>query len=154
MAYAVPAAHVPTRFLVEMQGTMRSKPVPTEPNANRLPEPEVVSSYFDDGFAPRLAAMCLRWPEEPACLRASLWKLPDNVRLISPVPQHFGVRILRHAEDCYDVCLVWDRQSLHWPQARRAELIGSGIEAVLAALGTEMQNLLEQPIAVPLKAAA
>ena len=121
---------------------------------NRLPEPEVVSSYFDDGFAPRLAAMCLRWPNEPGCRRAVLWKLPDKVRLISPAPRRFGVRILRNADDSYDVCLVWDRLSLHWPNAQRAELIGSGMETVLAALGTELGHLLEQPIAAPLKAAA
>ena len=91
----------------------------------QLPSPELVSSYIHDGFTPLLGAMCLRWPEEVDATRTVPWHLPENVRLIDTLPERFGVRILRTAEDGYDVCLLWNRVSLRWPEARREDLLHS-----------------------------
>lgn len=125
-----------------------------EPSMKHLPAPELVSSYFDDGFSPLLGAMCLRWPEEPEFSRAHLWHFPGGVRLIDLVPEHFGIRILRTADDGYEVSLLWNRTALFWEQARREELLDSSLRAVLACLGTDLGHLLDQPVLQPLKAAA
>jgi hypothetical protein len=120
----------------------------------RFSSPEVVASYFADGFTPRLAAMQLCWPDPEDVQRTRLWRLPGNVRLLDTVPERFGIRILRHGEDCYEVSLLWNRVSLHEPAVSRAELLRSALGPVLAAVGTDLAHLLEQPVAAPLRRAA
>jgi hypothetical protein len=120
----------------------------------QLPSPELVSSYFHDGFTPLLGAMCLRWPEELDVTRSVPWHLPENVRLIDTLPERFGVRILRTGDDGYDVCLLWNRVSLRWTEVRRDDLLHSSLQPVLASLGTDLAHLLDQPVLEPLKLAA
>ncbi len=110
-----------------------------------LPAADVVSCYFDDGVAPRLAAMRLRWPDD-AGTNARLWRLPENVRLISTLPESFGVRIHRTASDAYEVCLLWNRITLHWAGIPRSQLLNSSLGTVLTSIGTDLDNLLNQPI--------
>jgi hypothetical protein len=119
-----------------------------------LPAPEVVSSYFDEAFTPLLGAMELHWPDEPELSRASLWQLPTGVRLIDTLPRWFGVRILRTNDDVYEVCLLWNHVALRWTDARRADLLQSSLQPILASLGTDLAHLLDQPVLVPLKLAA
>jgi hypothetical protein len=120
-----------------------------------LPEPEVVSCYFDDGFTPRLAAMCLRWPDDDeATTQACLWRLPEDVRLLDVLPQRFGVRIQRVDTDAYDVALVWNHLSLCWSSLPRHEVVNSSLGQVLRALGTDLGNLLAQPVMGPVSVAA
>jgi hypothetical protein len=119
-----------------------------------LPAPEVVSSYFDEAFTPLLGAMELCWPDEPDPTRATLWHLPEGVRLVDTLPRWFGVRILRTNDDTYDVCLLWNHVALRWTEACRADLLASSLQPILASLGTDLTHLLDQPVLVPLKLAA
>ena len=108
-----------------------------------LPEPEVVRCFFDDSVQPRLPAMCLHW-ENGAQER--LWELPDNVCLAGPPPKRFGVSIHRRLSDAYAVRLLWNQTALSWPALTRAELLGSALAPLLAALGTDLWHMLEQPV--------
>jgi hypothetical protein len=110
-----------------------------------LPPPEVLRCYFDDAFAPRLPAMCLRWDSE-ALGGDRLWELPEGVTLVGPPPERFGVSIRRRGEDSYDVRLLWDRTCLTWGALPRAELLGSALAPLLGAMGTDLWFLLDQPV--------
>lgn len=107
-----------------------------------LPAPEVVRCYFDATFEPHLPAMCLRWEEDAE----SLWELPEGVRFSGPPPHQFGIRIQRWADDSYSVRLLWDRTCLTWLDLTRGQLLASDLEPLLAALGTDLWYLLDQPL--------
>jgi hypothetical protein len=111
-----------------------------------LPEPEVVRSFFDDSFHPRLPAMCLRWYDDSGPASERLWELPDGVCLAGPPPERFGVSIQRRAADTYSVRLLWNHTGLNWPSLTRAELLTSALAPLLAALGTDLWHLIDQPI--------
>lgn len=111
-----------------------------------LPEPQVLRCYFDESVTPHLPAMCLRWNSEPASAAACTWGLPGGVNLMGPLPERFGVSIRRTAQDAYDVRLLWARTYLAWRSLPRAELLDSALAPLLAALGTDLWYLLEQPI--------
>jgi hypothetical protein len=113
---------------------------------NTLPEPEVLSCCFEESFTPRLAAMQLRWPDDGTQLRTHVWQFPEGVRLLGPLPERFGVSIHRMSDDAYDVCLVWGRMSLQWNGISRRDLLTGSIGPMLRALGTDIANLLNQPI--------
>jgi hypothetical protein len=121
-----------------------------------LQPPEVVRCYFDDGFAPRLPAMCLRWDAGGAMGGDRLWDLPEGVTLVGPPPERFGVSIRRCGEDSYSVRLLWDRTYLTWGDLPRAQLLTSALAPLLGAMGTDLWYLLDQPVkpeAEPLRAA-
>jgi hypothetical protein len=107
-----------------------------------LPTPEVTRCFFDDAFEPHLAAMCLRWNGGGK----RLWELPDGATLVGPPPERFGVSIRRVAADGYLVRLLWDGNYFVWQSARRGQLLTSALATVLAALGTDIWYLLEQPV--------
>jgi hypothetical protein len=111
-----------------------------------LPEPEVVRCYFDDGFDPRVPAMCLRWRPESFGQTDRLWELPEGLCLAGPAPERFGVNIQRQSADSYAVQLLWDRTRLIWPDLNRAQLLTSCLAPLLGALGTDLWYLLDQPI--------
>jgi hypothetical protein len=110
-----------------------------------LPPPEVLRCYFDDGFAPRLPAMCLRWDAELAGGERS-WELPEGVTLVGPPPERFGVSIRRRGEDSYSVRLLWDRSCLTWEDLTRTQLLTCSLEPLLGAMGTDLWYLLDQPV--------
>ena len=110
-----------------------------------LPPPQVVACYFDIGFMPPIAAMLLTWPP-PLDAESSTWKLPRGESVAGRLPRRFGVRIRRQAEDAYAVAVVWDSTYRQWFSLRRKEVAGSAIEPVLAALGTQLAYLLDQPV--------
>ncbi len=121
-----------------------------------LPPPQVVRCYFDDGFTPRLPAMCLRWDRE-LLGGERLWELPEGVTLAGPPPERFGVSIRRRGEDSYSVRLLWDRTCLTWDDLPRVQLLTSALAPLLGALGTDLWYLLDQPVrpaAVPCERAA
>lgn len=109
----------------------------------KLPEPEVQSCYFDDAFVPSLSTMCLRWPDEA---RGGRWSFPASVCLTGPPPERFGVRIHRTDDDAYEIYLRWNNISLHWQATPRDQLVRSAIGTILAALGTNVDHILDQPI--------
>lgn len=109
-----------------------------------LPAPEAVRCYFDTTFEPHLPVMCLRWrmddtEEEP------VWQLPEGVRF-SGLPRHFGIRIQRRSANSYAVRLLWDRTRLTWLDLTRDQLLDSDLDPLLAALGTDLWYLLDQPL--------
>jgi hypothetical protein len=108
-----------------------------------LPSPQVVASSFDVGFVPPLAAVQLVWPADAPS--QDPWTLPNGEQLTGPPPGRFGVRIRRQAEDAYAVTLLWDSTYRQWYSLRRRELQASSLGAVLAALGTPLESLLDQP---------
>jgi hypothetical protein len=110
-----------------------------------LPPPEVVRCYFDDGFAPRLPAMCLRW-DAAALGGERLWELPEGVTLHGPPPARFGVSIRRRGDDSYNVRLLWDRTCLTWDDLPRAQLLNCALAPLLGAMGTDLWYLLDQPV--------
>ena len=114
-----------------------------------LPEPEVIGCLFDDTFAPPLAVMRLHWPgAEPL-----VWDVPGSVRLVGPPPPRFGLRIHRRDTDSYAVYLLWDRGSFLWPALSRREVLHTSLTPLLAAMGTDLAYLLDQPVGeVPLMA--
>src|SRR5262249_22945488 len=110
-----------------------------------LPEPHVVRCYFDDGFQPRLPAMSLRW-EEGSGASERLWELPDGFCLTGPPPEQFGITIQRRTADSYSVRLLWNQTGLSWPTLSRAELLTSCLAPLMSAMGTDLWQLLDQPI--------
>ncbi|HKI38772.1 MAG TPA: hypothetical protein VKA46_43385 [Gemmataceae bacterium] len=110
-----------------------------------LPAPEVLRCYFDDGFVPRLPAMCLRWDTE-AMGGERRWELPEGVTLVGPPPERFGVSIRRRGDDSYNVRLLWDRTCLTWEDLPRAQLLDSALAPLLGAMGTDLWYLLDQPV--------
>jgi hypothetical protein len=112
-----------------------------------LPTPQVLRSYFDDQFEPRLPVTCLRWQEDPSEeADAVAWDLPGGVRLEGPPPRCFGWGVHRHGPDAYAVRMLWDRTGFTWASLTRAELLRTALVPLLAALGTDLANLLDQPV--------
>jgi hypothetical protein len=112
-----------------------------------LPAPHVVACYFDIGFVPPLAAMQLAWPS-PTAGQGS-WTLPSGEVLSGPPPARFGLHVRRQADDAYAVTLLWDSTYRQWFSLRRRELLASSLGLVLAALGTPLEYLLDQPTGPP-----
>lgn len=110
-----------------------------------LPAPEVVRCYFDTTFEPHLPAMCLRW-EDDADAEDHVWELPEGVRFSGSPPRQFGIRVQRQAADSYSVRLLWERTSLTWLDLTRSQLLNSDLDGLLAALGTDLWYLLDQPL--------
>ena len=109
-----------------------------------LPEPEVGDCYFDGGFSPSLAAMHLRWPEGRPAER--VWTLPDGTSFPGPLPERFGIRIHRWADDCYRVQLLWDRRACSWEAVGREQMLASSLQPLLAAMGASLAYFLDQPV--------
>jgi hypothetical protein len=114
-----------------------------------LPVPEVVRCYFDESFEPHLPAMCLRWQQEEHDGTEAVWELPEGMRVTGPPPRHFGVLIQRQALDSYFVRLLWDRTCLTWHDLTREQLLHCDLDPLLAALGTDLWYLLDQPLPDP-----
>jgi hypothetical protein len=89
--------------------------------------------------------MQLRWPAaEAEAVRP--WALPGGEVLHAALPRRFGLLIRRQAEDAYALSLVWDSACKQWFSLRRHEIAGSALGGVLAALGTSLDYLLDQPV--------
>ncbi|MFL5245143.1 MAG: hypothetical protein ACJ8FY_23825 [Gemmataceae bacterium] len=111
-----------------------------------LPQPEVVRCYFDNGFTPRLPAMCLRWDLEANIEWEGVWDFPQDVQIAGPAPERFGISIQRWAEDSYAVRLLWNFTCLSWACLTRSELLESALSPLLEAMGTDLWYLLDQPV--------
>jgi len=122
-----------------------------------LPEPEVTRCYFEDAYEPHLPAMSLRWDTHSPGWSERLWYLPEGVCLVGPAPERFGLTIQRRATDSYSIRLLWDRTCLQWVELSRMQILTSALRPLLAAMGTDLWYLLDQPVStetqLPLKAA-
>jgi hypothetical protein len=110
----------------------------------RLPVPEVLRSYFDEGFHPPLPAMWLRWKSSEQAPGERIWYLPEGVTIVGPAPERFGISVQRHRPDVFSVRLIWDRTTLSWSSLTRTQLMTCALEPLLRVLGTDLQHLLEQ----------
>ncbi len=111
-----------------------------------LPKPEIVGCHYEDVFQPRLAAMFLDWKGEAAAKQHRPWHLPEGLTVTGPAPVRFGIYVQRYDLDRYTVRLVWNRTHLAWGALTGPQLLDSCLPALLAAMGTDFQYLLDQPI--------
>jgi hypothetical protein len=111
-----------------------------------LSAPEVVRCYFDESFDPPLPAMILDWVGGPP---ERLWELPEGFTHCGPAPRHFGISIRRLSRDDYAVRLLWDRTSIIWQSLSRMQLLASALHNLLGSLGTDLREMLDQPIQPP-----
>lgn len=112
-----------------------------------LPEPEVLSCTFLSEVQPTMPALRLAWPADHLASRH--WALPCGAHKSGPPPSLFGIVLRRTAADRYSLRLVWDDTYLDWRQLRRRDLRDCSLGEILAALGTAMDDMLDQPIAQP-----
>jgi hypothetical protein len=110
------------------------------------PAPRVVRTYLDDCCTPPLPVCCLCWENEDE-EGDQVWDLPEGVRLCGPFPHRFGLAVQRRDSNTYQVRLLWDHTFLSWAALSRGQLLTSSLAPLLAALGTDLWHLLEQPIA-------
>src|SRR5262245_4624858 len=90
-------------------------------------------------------AMDLQWDADEPGVMERAWHLPDGVVLHGPAPARFGVKIQRGHSDLYRVRVVWNRLTLDWDGLTRVQIMASSLKPLLAALGTDLWELLEQP---------
>ena len=105
-----------------------------------LPTPEIIRCFHDAHC--RLPAMELRWPAGTD--RA--WRLPDGSSIVGPAPTAFGITIHRLGAESYLVRCLWNDHDHSWPHLTSRQLHDSSLDAILAALGTRLDYLLDQPL--------
>src|SRR5262245_8232360 len=98
-----------------------------------LQAPEVLRSYLDEEFDPRIPALRLRW-STIGDAGERIWELPEGVSIVGPPPERFGIRIERWAEDGYSVRLLWNRTLVSWSALTRVQLLTSSLAPVLRAI--------------------
>ncbi len=118
-----------------------------------LPPAEVVRKYIDEEFDLHTPVQVLRWPGDPAPAER-LWDLPEGLCVVGGPPTRLGVSIRRQNGSAYAVRLLWERSVLSWTGLSRAEVLGSCLGPLLAALGVDLWSLLEQPPVLRFRARA
>jgi hypothetical protein len=113
-------------------------------------EPSVRGCEFEEIFQPRVAAMRLDWRGASTAGQYRSWDLPEGITLGGPTPDRFGIHVHRYGLDCYAVHLVWNHTHLAWCSLTRRHLEESCLGQLLAAMGTDLQLLLDQPVLDPL----
>jgi hypothetical protein len=112
-----------------------------------LPKPEIVRCYFDETAQPHLPAMELAWDADTPGLHDQVWRLPDDLNLRGGPPKRFGVTVERRGPNAFRLRVLWNRMTLVFDRATRQQVLASSLTPILAALGTDIAYLLEQPIA-------
>ena len=106
----------------------------------------MLGCFFDEGFSPPLAAMRLRWPLTTSQSKGT-WHFPAGWQSVGPAPEFFGLHVCRLGPNKYHVSLLWNEARCCWPALSRAELEASSLSWFLPAIGTDLNYLLDQPIA-------
>jgi len=114
--------------------------------ARALPSAQIVRKFFDEAFDRYTPVWALRWDDMPG-EADRLWELPEGMCVVGPPPRRFGLQLKRHSADGYAVRLQWDRTQLNWPGLTKAELLGSCLAPLLAAVGCDLWAMLDQPLA-------
>ena len=109
-----------------------------------LGKPEVERCSFDTEFG--MPAMDLRWTSDTPGIADRNWYLPDSVSLKGPAPRRFGVTVHRHGKNSYAVRVLWNRLCLSWNGLTSSQIMASSLALILAALGTDLWALLNQPV--------
>ena len=122
-----------------------------------LQAPEVLRSYLDEEFDPHVPAMRLRWSTAAGDRSERIWELPEGVSIVGPPPERFGFHVERWTDDGYAVRMLWNRTLLSWSSLNRVQLLTSSLAPLLRAIGSDLWQLLGQPIqasSLPLQTAA
>jgi hypothetical protein len=105
-----------------------------------LPTPEIIRCFHD--ARSRLPAMELRWP----AATEQAWRLPDGTIHVGPAPTAFGITIHRLGVDAYLVRCLWNDRDYCWSNLTGRQLHDTSLDSILAALGTSLDYLLDQPL--------
>lgn len=108
-------------------------------------EPRIICCRFDADFEPHIPAMDLDWQDTPLAEKR-VWNLPSGLQFVGGPPQRFGIEVLRLATDSYQLRVLWNQTCLQWSRLQRHEILGTSLTEVLAALGTDLSYLLDQPV--------
>jgi hypothetical protein len=111
-----------------------------------LSEPQIISCDHEDIFQPQSSVMMIDWRDDPRAARPRVWDLPGGIMVCSPAPVRFGLFIQRRDVDHYAVRLIWNHMSLSWQGLERRQLQDCCLHSLLAAIGTDLEYLLEQPV--------
>jgi hypothetical protein len=114
-----------------------------------LAEPNVLRCFCDATLAPTISALELRWPADAA---ERIWHLPQAVSILSAAPTRFGIVVERLGADAFKVQLLWNHTHFSWNPVRRVDVMTSSLSLILKALGTDLWQLLQQPVADSLAA--
>lgn len=107
---------------------------------------EVIRLCGSDFFVSELGILRLDWSETDASSQVRTWCLPLDQAITAPPPTRFGIRIARNGPDRYTVHLVWDRAGFVWTDLTRHEIECTDLDLLLDAIGTDLGELLAQPI--------
>jgi hypothetical protein len=121
---------------------------------NDLLRPKVLRCFYEDRFQPPLPEMELRWDADATDVADRLWHLPDGVSIKGPAPTRFGVSVHHAGNDAFQVRMLWNGLAVNWDRLSRVQLMASALAPLLAALGTDLWNLLGQPVAAPARSLA
>jgi hypothetical protein len=115
-------------------------------------EPGIVCCQFDNAFQPHLLAMELDWRDSDWATTSRTWVLFEGLQFIGPAPRRFGMELLRHGVDAFSLRMLWNNTRLAWPDLKRGQITHTSLGELLAAMGTDLNYLLDQPI-IPLESA-
>jgi hypothetical protein len=110
-----------------------------------LPRPKIKRCCIENNADASMSCMELQWDLDAPGIMERAWHLPDGVVLQGPAPARFGIIVHRIGKDSYRVRLVWNRLCLSWDGLTRVQIMASSLKLLLAALGTDLWHLLEQP---------
>jgi hypothetical protein len=108
-------------------------------------EPRILSCHFEEDFDPHFPAFELDWSNTPLADKQT-WELPCGFRFVGQPPQRFGVEVLRTGTNSYHLRVLWNQACLQWSRLQRHQILGTSLAEVLAALGTDLAWLLDQPV--------
>lgn len=107
---------------------------------------EIVRLCGSDFFVSELGVLRLNWSDSDAASQSRTWSLPLDQTLTASPPARFGIRIARIGADRYTVHLIWDRAGFAWTDLSRREIEGTDLGFLLDAIGTDLEDLLSQPV--------
>ena len=111
-----------------------------------MAEPRIVRCLFDHSLEPHLVALELDWQGTPWAAGQRTWTLPGGWQYVGGPPRRFAIDVVRLAANSYRVRLVWNQVQVQWSQLERHQILHTSLSEVLAALGTDLAYLLDQPI--------
>jgi len=111
-----------------------------------LPQPRITGCACERAFPSYLATLKLEWDDHDVASRQLTWSMPRDFLLSSPVPVRFGIRLVRLDLNSYSLYVIWNETRLAWDHLTRQQVARSSLPQLLAALGTDLEELLDQPI--------
>ena len=109
-----------------------------------LPKPKIKRCCFEKN-AESVPGMELQWDGNTPGVMERAWYLPGGVVLQGPAPERFGITIHRLDKNSYRVRVLWNQLCLSWDGLSRVQIMASSLKLLLAALDTDLWDLLEQP---------